>query len=84
MKIAAILVAAGLALGTAAPAFADDVSDAEVEKIMEALAEIKCEMDPDEIEKEDDGYELDDVFCEDGQYDIEMNLNFEVIKKVSE
>lgn len=61
-------------------AFADDhdekVDEATVKKIMAMLKDMKCEMDPKDIEKEDDGYELDDVFCEGGkQFDIELDKN---------
>lgn len=48
------------------------------------LAEMKCEMDEADIEKEDDGYELDDVFCADGQFDIDLDENFEVTNKRAE
>ncbi len=68
----------------AAPAFADDVSDEEVTRITALLTEMQCEMDPDEIEKEDGGYELDDVFCADGQYDIELDGEFNVVEKRKE
>lgn len=60
---------------------ADDDGDAKVdkatvEKIMAMLKDMKCEMDPKDIEVEDDGYELDDVFCEGGkQFDIELDKN---------
>lgn len=59
----------------AAPALADDEVDAEtVAKIEAYLASIECQMDPDDIEVEDDGYELDDVICKGGkQYDIELD-----------
>jgi len=54
----------------------DEVDKATVEKIMAMLKDMKCEMDPKDIEKEDDGYELDDVFCEGGkQFDIELDKN---------
>ena len=60
--------------------FADDhdekVDKETVTKIMAMLKDMKCEMDPKDIEKEDDGYELDDVFCEGGkQFDIELDKN---------
>lgn len=52
----------------------EKVDKATVEKIMAKLKDMKCEMDPKDIEKEDDGYELDDVFCEGGkQFDIELD-----------
>ena len=84
MKFAAILTATGLALGATLPAAAADVSDEEVAKIMAALAEIQCEMDEDEIEREDDGYELDDVFCADGQFDMSLDADFNVIDRKAE
>lgn len=81
MKTTGILLAAALAFGTGTAALAEDVSEDEVAKIMAALAEIQCEMDPDNIEKEDDGYELDDVFCADGQFDVKMDADFNVTEK---
>lgn len=81
------VMAAALALGplAAAPAFAnDDLTEAEMEAIVDILDEMECEMDPDDIEVEDDGYELDDVFCADGQYDIELSKEFEVVEKRKE
>lgn len=59
----------------ATPAFADGHVDAEtVEKIEAYLASIECQMDPDDIEVEEDGYELDDVICKGGnQFDIELD-----------
>ena len=74
------LVAFSMAIPTVS--FAGDdhdhekVDKATVEKIMAMLKDMKCEMDPKDIEKEDDGYELDDVFCEGGkQFDIELDKN---------
>ncbi len=80
-KIIKTLSISLVALFLAGPvvSFADDddgekVDKATVEKIMAKLKEMKCEMDPKDIEKEDDGYELDDVFCEGGkQFDIELD-----------
>lgn len=80
------LSVAFIALSLAGPtaAFADGhghdddekVDKETVTKIMALLKDMKCEMDPKDIEKEDDGYELDDVFCEGGkQFDIELDKN---------
>ncbi len=81
------LSVAVIALSLAGPtaAFADGhghddddekVDKATVTKIMAMLKDMKCEMDPKDIEKEDDGYELDDVFCEGGkQFDIKLDKN---------
>ena len=43
----------------------------------EALAAMTCEVDADNIDVEDDGsFDLDDVICADGQYDIKLNADF--------
>ncbi len=70
------LFLAGSAVALADDHGDDEVDKATVEKIMAMLKDMKCEMDPKDIEKEDDGYELDDVFCEGGkQFDIELDKN---------
>lgn len=75
-KTLAIALAAFMLTGPAV-SFADDddkVDKATVEKIMAKLKGMNCQMDADDIEKEDDGYELDDVICEGGQQmDIELD-----------
>lgn len=81
-----ILIAAALLAFSAVPALADDEVSAEtVAKIEALLADMNCQMDPDDIEKEDAGYELDDVICEGGeQFDIELNEALEVVEKRAE
>jgi hypothetical protein len=72
------IVARLLALTLAPAAFAGshEVSDEIVEKIEAMLAEMECQMDPDDIEVEDGGYELDDVICKGGQQmDIELDAD---------
>lgn len=74
------LVAAAMALMLAPSARADDsLSRQEAEKIVAALSAIGCV--PGEMERDDDGYEVDDAKCADGEYEIELNNNFEIIKK---
>lgn len=84
MKLATLAVASVFAVGLGHAALADDVTQEEQAKIMAVLAEMQCEMDEDDIEKEDDGYELDDVFCSDGQYDIDLDADFNVTNKKAE
>jgi len=69
------VITAIAALTLAAPAFAEDGPSQEViDKITAKLAEMECQMDPKDIEVEDDGYELDDVICKGGnQFDIELD-----------
>ncbi|MEM8575643.1 MAG: hypothetical protein AAGF48_13520 [Pseudomonadota bacterium] len=59
-------------------------SEAEVARITALLEEMQCEMDPDDIEREDDGFELDDVYCTTGRYDIDLDANFEVTNRRAE
>lgn len=70
--------------GSFAMADGHAVTDDVKEKITAMLAEMSCEMDTDDIEKEDDGYELDDVYCADGQYDITVDADLKVTGKRKE
>lgn len=63
----------------ALPAFADndDPTADQITKIDEALAAMTCEVDPANIDIEDDGsFDLDDVICADGQYDVVLNADY--------
>lgn len=72
------MVLAAALLGFALPAFADtEATPEQIAKIDEVLAAMTCEVDPDNIEVEDDGsFDLDDVICADGQYDVKLNADF--------
>lgn len=70
-------LAALLALCVSAPAFAGGhaVTPEVIAAIEAKLVVMRCQMDTDDIEVEDDGYELDDVICEGGnQFDIELDM----------
>ncbi|MWP37692.1 PepSY domain-containing protein [Rhodobacter sphaeroides] len=69
---------------TTTGAVAQEVDEATVGKINAMLAEMQCEVDPVNIEADDGGYELDDVFCADGQYDIKLDANLAVTEKRKE
>ncbi|SNR63509.1 PepSY domain-containing protein [Puniceibacterium sediminis] len=63
----------------------DGKVSAEVQdQILTMLAGMQCQMDADNIETDDTGYELDDVFCADGQYDIDLDANLKVTNKRKE
>lgn len=83
MKPLFALAAASL---LAAPALASETPDpAAVAKIQEMLAEMECQMDPDDIEVEDDGYDLDDVICKGGnQFDIKLDSDFNEVSRRAE
>jgi hypothetical protein len=68
----------------AGPSFAaaHAVDEATVAAIEAKLAEMKCQMDPADIEMEDGGYELDDVICEGGQQmDIELDADLNEVDR---
>lgn len=70
----------------AAPAFAEGHLDAEtIGKIEATLAAMECQMDPDDIEVEEDGYDLDDVICKGGdQFDIKLDREFNEVSRRAE
>ncbi|MFD1343032.1 PepSY domain-containing protein [Litorisediminicola beolgyonensis] len=70
----------------AAPAFAESheevPSQEAIDKIMAMLTEMECEMAPDDIELEEEGYDLDDVICRDqGQMDIKLDSEFNEVSR---
>lgn len=73
------LAALAAALALAGPALAQDdaIPQETVDAIMAKLAEMSCQMDPRDIEREDDGgFDLDDVICEGGnQFDITLDAD---------
>ena len=80
------LLASLFVLALAAPAFADGHLDADTVAAIEAkLAEMECQMDPDDIEVEDDGYDLDDVICKGGnQFDIKLDKELNEVSRRAE
>ncbi|MEO9652543.1 MAG: PepSY domain-containing protein [Roseobacter sp.] len=73
-------------LTLSAPATADETVDpAIVAKIEALLASMECQMDPDDIEIEEDGYELDDVICKGGdQFDIALDKDLKEVGRRAE
>lgn len=80
------LATLALILSISGPAFADGHLDAEtVEKIEAMLTSIECQMDPDDIEVIDTGYDLDDVICKGGnQFDIELDKDLNEVGRRAE
>lgn len=82
MKI--ILTALALA---AAPVLAQADTQATAEqlaRIDEILAAKSCEVDHADVEVEDGQFDLDDVICADGQYDILLGADFAVVTERKE
>ncbi len=84
MTLRRLGLAAAAALLLPAVASAEAVDKATADKVLAVLKGMGCEVDPSDIEAEADGYELDDVFCADGQYDMEMNAALEVTSRRKE
>ena len=78
-------LAVGLLLIAPGSVSASDAPTAdEIDRINALLAEMQCEMDEDDIEKEGDGFDLDDVLCVDGQYDIKLDADYNIVEKRAE
>lgn len=88
LAIAATLGVALFAITVSAPtaAHAAKVSAETVAAIKKTLADagMKCEIDADNIERSGKGYELEDVFCTDGQYDMKLSADYKIVSKKKE
>lgn len=75
-----------LLLAGATASLAETAPDAAtIARIDAALAAMHCEVDPDNIEPEaDGGFDLDDVICHDGQYDLRLGPALDVVEKRKE
>ncbi|WP_375258627.1 PepSY domain-containing protein [Citreimonas sp.] len=81
MKRIALLLAVMAGPAIAAPHVDQDT----VDRIMARLAEMECQMAPDDIEMEDGGYDLDDVICKGGnQFDIMLDADLNEVSRRAE
>lgn len=80
------LIVAAVAFGfLPLAALADEAATPEqIARIDEVLAAKRCEVDPANIEVEDGVFELDDVMCADGQYDIKLDAGYAVTEERKE
>lgn len=73
------------ALIAAAPAMAlADATPDQLARIDEVLAGMKCEVDHANVELEEGIFDLDDVICADGQYDIKLDGDYKVVEQRKE
>jgi hypothetical protein len=79
-----IIAAAALALVPFVAIAQEGPTDAQMAKIDEVLKARTCEVDPANVEVEDDGFDLDDVMCASGQYDIKLDANVAVTEERKE
>lgn len=61
-----------------------EVGQDAIDAIGRMMVQIACQVEPENIEKTSEGYELDDVFCDDGQYDMVLDDNLSVVEKRKE
>jgi hypothetical protein len=80
MKYVAV-VALVLAAGAVS---AEQASEEQMARIDETLAAMRCEVDPAEVDVDEGVFDLDDVICADGQYDIKLDANYAVIEQRKE
>lgn len=68
------------------PVVASTEIDSETVDAIEAyLASVDCQMDPADIEVEEDGYDLDDVICKGGnQFDIKLDKDLKEVSRRAE
>jgi hypothetical protein len=78
LAAAALFALPVLALADAAP------TDEQMARIDAVLAEKQCEVDPANVEVEDGSFDLDDVMCASGQYDIKLDASFAVTEERKE
>lgn len=84
MRIIVAAVALALLASTSAYAAEEALTEEQIEGVQKAIKAMGCTVPDDEIEAEGDGYEADDVICDDGQYDVYLDKDFNVVNKVKE
>ncbi len=73
------------ALIAATPAMAlAEATPEQLTKIDEVLTGMTCEVDHANVELDDGMFELDDVMCADGQYDIKLDADYKVVEQRKE
>jgi hypothetical protein len=61
------------------------LTEQQIEGVQMAIKAMGCTVEDNNIEAEGAGYEADDVICkDDGQYDVYLDKDFKVTKKVKE
>lgn len=85
-----LITAIALVFAMATSAVADDkaLTQEQVQGVQETIRGMGCTVADSDIEIEGSGYEADDVICGDGdamkKYDVYLDKDFKVIRKVDE
>jgi hypothetical protein len=72
------IAAAALAFAPFAALADTGPTDEQMARIDEVLAAKSCEVDPANVEVEDGTFDLDDVMCASGQYDMKLDAVYAV------
>ena len=67
-----------------APFSRGPVTEEQVMGIQKTIKAMECTVEDTAIEAEGSGFEADDVICKDGQYDVYLDKEYNVVKKVKE
>jgi hypothetical protein len=79
-----IIVAAALAFLPFAALADEGPTDEQMARIDEVLKAKSCEVDPANVEVEDGVFDLDDVMCASGQYDMKLDADYAVTEERKE
>ena len=85
MRILITAFALMFAMATTAYAADEALTEEQIEGVQKAIKAMGCTVEDDEIEMEKNGYEAEDVTCEDDkQFDVYLDKDFNVTNKVAE
>jgi len=85
MRIFATALALSFVMATSAYAADEALTEEQVEGVENAIKAMGCTVEDGNIEMERGGYEADDVICKDDkQFDVYLDKDFNVTKKIEE
>lgn len=85
MRIFAAALALTLVTGATAYAMDEALTEQQIEGVQTTIKGMGCTVEDTDIEMENGGYEADDVVCkDDAKYDVYLDKDFKVTKKVKE
>jgi hypothetical protein len=78
------IVVAFALIFAAGQAYAAKLSPEAIAGVQQTIKAMGCTVDSRDIGPKGSGYKADDVQCKDGQYDVYLDANYKVTKKVKE
>ncbi len=81
-----LIAATALMFAATTAVYAGPVTEDQVMGVQKAIKAMPtgCTVEDTNIEAEGAGFEADDVVCEDGQYDVYLDKDYNITKKVKE